>query len=407
MQSVTRLLAAGLLCLFLRMATAAVSRVVHRGHNRRKQLGLRGSQVPRAALVLKAVKCITPWHHSMVERYHRQLARHGVEVAILRDISGMSDDDGAVHHQKYRVRDSFVYICDVSWNAAKNEFGHKALQNVSPKSCCNVGDGAHNAFEALWWKRCAPFLTHPQPERTWYVESDAIFNGDVSRFVLHFSDNGADLISSGLRLAGKHWWQYPFYEHSAKFSNLKSFGRYDDLVHNVPRLPELNEGLCREKSTFVDFETPAQGFLLFHQDHVIRMSSRLQDMMLSAISKGVLGPAEVLAPMLCANRYGLKDTEHCSIFDFAPLRNRSLNATYVSTLYCWPESQGTEELSSLLSDGSILPCDASWQDRWIHPVKNTRAGWMCDEPDQPRRRHIPGRYSGFWGAEKECASFVI
>lgn len=216
-----------------------------------------------------------------------------------------------------------------------------------------IGQGVHNQYEALWWKHCRPTGSE---KFAWFVEDDAFFNGDVSEFITPYLSEEADLISSSFRIAGSNWWNFKGFNRSIA-SGLKLFDNTAGVVENVSPLPSLRNSPCADGSE------DRKG-LIFRQDVVERYSSRLFDMLDSALGNHLLGPAEAFLSTLCASNLGL-DTgsgeRGCSMLDWAPVAERDSGKTWASPLWCWG------------GDMSGRQCGAAWKDRWIHPVKTKEA----------------------------------
>lgn len=311
-------------------------------------------------LVVKTFAAFTPWKLHQLERYAEQLQRLGFPVAVLRDAATLRRNGQWLGDGK--VRNSFVMLssgksiplCDVSWQAAINEWGEDTFNGFSPVGGGHndpiPGRGVHNQYEALWWRHCRPTGAE---QHVWFVEDDAVFNGDVGHFLEAFSGDGADLVSSSFRIAGRHWWNFEGFNHSLSAGSLQLFDAgASGLVENVSPLPPLSTFPCGDSSE------DTQG-LIFRQDVVERWSSKLFALLDKALQSGVLGPSEAFLSTLCASDRA--SGSRCTMLDWAPVLQRDSGVTWASPLWCW---------------GGFLrgrQCDAGWQDKWIHPVKVSSA----------------------------------
>lgn len=315
--------------------------------------------------VFKTYSTFTPWKTHQIDRYADQLAGAGIPVVILRDASALRRHGETLGDGK--VRKSFVMLstgksvplCDVSWQAALDEWGQEAFEGLAPKGGgdhdLQLGQGVHNQYEALWWRHCRPSGSE---KYVWFVEDDAFFNGDIAGFLSRYSGEDADLISSSFRVAGARWWNFKSFNRSIS-AGLKLFDATDTgLVENVSPLPALNVFPCG------DGADDRRG-LIFRQDVVERYSARLFGMLDKALGNRLLAPAEAFLSTLCASGVGLEGGEHCSMMDWAPVTERDSGSTWASPLWCWGGHLKGRQ------------CDAGWQDKWIHPVKTTEANAMA------------------------------
>jgi len=225
----------------------------------------------------------------------------------------------------------------------------------------------HDQNLALWWKHCAHDLGS-NVKHVWFVESDAYFNGNLVNFLKDFADNDADLIASGFRVAGKHWWKLKtgMFDKGLKHG-LQMFEKNSKVVSNVNPLPGMIDG---PKNCWFSGHNDRQG-LLFFQDHVMRLSKDL----LQAVSKnmyghGILGASEAFISTLCASGLDFREDRACTIHDFAPTMERKGGDTWVTPVYCFGEK-------SHYDPKLRLHCtEKSWHNRWIHAVKAKSPGAM-------------------------------
>lgn len=236
-----------------------------------------------------------------------------------------------------------VPICYVNWTLTAEAF---PLNNV------NSGDVhyIHDQNVVLWHRYCMQDISPPVNEHNakfWFVEDDAIFSGNVAHFIEAHSAFKDDLVTTGLRIAGPHWWKVKrgFWKTGEPY--VKKFGKTSKAVRNVETLPSLNSGKCRDGS----FDEHG---VLFFQDHVMRLSSQLLNTLYEYLERGIIGPSESWLATLCAS------VTSCSIYDFEPQHlNSSIgHSTWVADSYCW---------NAAPTDSTY--CNKTHKDKWFHSYK--------------------------------------
>lgn len=333
------------------------------------------------ALVLQMHGPMDDWHQYILDRYTEQLKGSEIKLGVLRDVSASPEDNkkdhnefinssvlseqlssssftfpsgiASVHRSLLHTHDGGtvvkVPLCEVSWDAAKNEFGREGFRDgVEPHQF-------HMPFQVLWWQFCAHDLS--SPKRVWLVESDAFFTGHITNFINAFQNEDADLIARGFRVAGKHWWQWKHVLPGLP-KEFKEVTTHDKVVKNLDLLPTLKDGLCNDGSH-------DDSGVIFRQDHVERISADLFKALNESIHAGVMLPSETWAPTVCAK------LDSCSMFDFAPLLQllREGKSSLISPVYCWKGDWSQREC-----DGCAF--SAAWADKWVHPVKSTKQAAM-------------------------------
>ena len=332
---------------------------------------------------------VTAWQRFVLERYRAAL---GGKVGVLRDVTGLRGPGVRFAHEPLRdyatnaTSGGAVDVCEVTWDSVDAaSFGaraaaallHERVNPRPPRQTFRVEPHSyHGPYQLLWWRHCAP----ARPKRVWFVENDAVFLGDVSRFfaALRAEADDADLVSAGFRIAGEHWWEWPLAVAPLEGGD-PFFVRRNGTspVRGVPVLGGLSTGGCTDRQRIPDDEAG----LLFRQDHVDRLSADLLDALERAfVDDGFLLPSEAWASTVCAR------LDFCDIYDFAPLRApkdgaRGYKRPWVTANYCWWAPPGFFFSRRPHCGGGA----GAWQDRWIHPVKTTCASALsCDPSDRSR-----------------------
>jgi len=239
-----------------------------------------------------------------------------------------------------------VPMCYVSWTLAAEDFPLNEVENVNPGSVHNF----HDQNMVLWHKYCMQYVSPPVNQhdaKFWFVENDAIFSGDVTRFIEAHRSVKDDLVTTGLRIAGPHWWAVRIGLWKTAKPYVKKFGKTSKAVRNVDILPSLNDGQCRDGS----FDE--HGFMFF-QDHVMRLSAQLLNTLHEYLERGIIGPSESWVATLCAS------VTSCSIYDFEPQHlNSSIGRnTWVADAYCWDGRPGVSKY-----------CNSINKNKWFHAYK--------------------------------------
>lgn len=270
------------------------------------------------------------------------------KVQISREIRSFSIPNPNVTGMSMERREGIVEfnvpICYVNWTLTAEAF---PLNNVSSASVHYI----HDQNVVLWHRYCMQDISPPVNEddvKFWFVEDDAIFSGNVAHFIQAHSALKDDLVTTGLRIAGPHWWKVKagFWKTGEPY--VKKFGKTSKAVRNIEALPSLRDGNCRDGS----FDE--HGFLFF-QDHVMRLSTQLLNTLYEYLERGIIGPSESWLATLCAS------VTSCSIYDFEPQHLNSIIGhntmnTWVSDSYCW-NAAPTEETY----------CNN--KDKWFHSYK--------------------------------------
>ena len=352
----------------------------------KKQIGATPSS-KEAVVLWHAGPRVTAWHRSVLERYG------AFELSVLRDVTGLRPggvrflrNEPLRDYETNETAGRAVDVCEVTWDAiTEAEFGAEAARALSREVEITSSWGAetlrviphhyHGPYQLLWWRHCSG-----RPERAWFVENDAAFLGDVARFFAA-ADASADLVAGGFRIAGEHWWHWPL--------AVATIGGADPVVaRRNATSPVANVAALRGGRTFprggcTDHQ-PAwktrlpedEAGLLFHQDHVERLSAALLDALDAAFAeRGFALPGEVWASSLCAS------LETCTIYDFAPLSAdaRRGRGDWVTSTYCWwpPVGFFFSRRPHCRRGGALAP---DFADRWVHPVKTTCASALSCEP---------------------------
>mmetsp|Transcript_28696 Transcript_28696/g.78936 ORF Transcript_28696/g.78936 Transcript_28696/m.78936 type:complete len:364 (-) Transcript_28696:162-1253(-) len=322
------------------------------------------------AVVVKLYGDITDWQRHIIDQYSAQLENSGARLAFLRDVSYVAPEETIVRPKTMCVFGSGtcveVPMCEVTWGAAQQEFGNESMSQ--PRFDAHQVD---DAYHILWWRHCSSALG-ATPDFVWLVEADAVFNGDIKVFLSSVAHEGADHVASGYALASWKWWKI----RSGMWVRSMGQGvamirRTSGAVENVPALPTLH--VDGNHFCLVDPEdkNPDSEGLLFYQASVQRFSRRLLDRLDRVAAEGIMGPSEAFASSVCALQLGAApdDTQNCSLFDFAPIESRPSGKTWASPAYCFfpPYDLRAKEHCGAADE---------WRDRWIHPVKASRADEM-------------------------------
>lgn len=319
----------------------------------------------------------------LMQRYQDQLHKYGIEFSVLHDKGNGPVTVGNAHDllqlseknkdglaQFFHLEKSQngkertkVQLCSVSWDQSQKEFMHLDDSLFTARTC-------HDQNIAMWWKHCShDFRT--DLKYVWFLESDAFFNGNIVNFFRDFEHNDADLVASGFRVAGKHWWKYKtgLFDRGMN-QGLKIINHSSDVVSNVKPLPGMTEG---PKNCWFSGHNDRQG-LLFFQDHVMRLSKDLLEALSTNMYKhGVLGASEAFISTMCASGLDFRDDRSCKIHDFAPMLERKNGETWVTPIYCFGENSHYDPRTKYHCT------QKSWQNRWIHAVKVKAPGAMqCD-----------------------------
>jgi len=291
-----------------------------------------------------------------LESWEAQISHEIRSFSILHpNVTGMNMEatEQGIARERENIVEFSVSICYVDWKRATKAY---PLKHVSSYFVHYI----HDQNVALWHRYCMQDISPPVNEqfaKIWFVESDAIFGGKVAPFIEAHSALKDDLVATGLRIAGTHWWKVKKGLWKTGEPYVKKFWNTSKAVRNLETLPSLNVSKCRNPDV-----QDEHGFLFF-QDHVMRLSIQLLNILSKHLQKGIIGPSESWLPTLCAS-----DTS-CSIYDFEPQHlNSSIGPnTWVADSYCWTPTHTNSTL-----------CDKINQ-KWFHPYK-------CDEDHQG---HLP------------------
>jgi hypothetical protein len=337
-----------------------VSHDAPRSHNKKHQ--------HHAALVLQLHGKTTDWDQYLITRYSNQLKGSGIQFALLYDVSKVPADvsmkvsrvvspSGQAEISKF-FRPDGVHTCRVNWTEVESSYGEAISSTKEATDAFKIeAHQYHGPFLTLWWSECARDAVAPETEYIWFVEPDAFFTGNVMDFLQQFSHKQHDYIAGGFRVAGKHWWQFKNFLGLIP-DDFTFITNESDVVENLGTLPTLRDGDCQ------DVRGKDTEGVLFAQDHVVRMSSRLLSKLRDALRTNMLLiPSEVWAPTVCAALF-----KPCTAFDFAPILEKG---QWTSPVYCWEgdpwnaRCQGTK----------LRP---EYVNKWVHPVKTDHwAGLDC------------------------------
>lgn len=317
----------------------------------------------------------------ILRRYQRQLATHGIGLAVFRDMTGRAESAIPPKSAAYTTNSirwpttppSFLEAPNVNETQAQESLlhdfktrmdtlGESTHEELSPSEQMTLEEGLdisvcsgrfdtaskqyaaadferasscqerlrkrpqksiHSVYLTYWWKHCAPTS---DVDYVWIIEKDTVFTGDVSTFFNDYRENHADVLASTLQLVDHRWVWFECHQRTKMASIAITAAK--QAVTNLQKLPVTADPTCADlHNTTVD----AHEGLLFHQEHVIRYSSRVFTMLDEAISENYVGPGEALVTSLCASRKFLPD---CTIYDFAPLAQIESAASVVSN-WCW------------------------------------------------------------------------
>lgn len=354
-------------------------------------------KAPSTHLVVSGFGDFTAWHDGLMDRYLRQLEGTGVKLSFLRDATDATDlGNGVAHLGANASVASFAKVAYSSgmWTQATSEWAsHDILVNFAKVQIssrrgvlhtsgsrwsesvpvCDVKAsslpegsqptdghfsknprwGYHSAFVAAWWKDCAQQLE--APDHVWFVESDAVFNGDVAKFVAAHAGEGADMIASRFMILDRQW--PGWFDFARRFS--ADFHGFSEL--RVGGGEAVEHGAAdRPGRVALTEDGSLHAKVLKNGDFVVRYSAKLLGMLAPAIQAGIVGTAEGEAGMLCANRYGLKPGDDCALYQFDL-------GKWASPVFNW--DQGYPDDSNKIG----AHCSAAWQDKWVHKVK--AASW--------------------------------
>jgi hypothetical protein len=339
---------------------------------------------------------------SLVRFYLKQLQGTGIKLAVLND-KGMgnanasaillSDSSGSrLRHQALHAShassvsvtrmgtsltittdmlftsDSYgVPVCDVSWDAGRNAYAKSTIDAVQRFG----SHSAHDQYLSLWYRHCKTRWNWNDIDYVWFFEDDAHFSGQIVQFIKAYAGDGADLVASGFRIAGPHWWKFSGIP--ANVLNWGTFNRSQSIVSNVSLLPTMADGEpCRSESS-------DENGVLFFQDHVLRASNRLLSNLDRVIEDGFIGPSESFIAHFCAHQIGegFRGDNHCTITDFAPVMLRQTHDSWVSPWWCWKAPRAEVYVSH---NKSGPHCTEEFKNKWFHKVERSSSPWDFDCP---------------------------
>jgi len=334
------------------------------------------SPVLDTVFLIRTYSDFTHWKLAQIERYVLQLRPLGIPVAVLRDVSFLSEVKSKGVHPYY-MREAVsvsdmtiepsllqligdVPLCDVTWTAVKEEFTLINFDEYSQLGGTNTKvvkkGGVHNPFELLWWRQCRSMLPIKDVKHVWMAEDDAFFVGHLERFIRAYAnDSETDLIAAGFRIAGKDWWNFKNARSTFPDRMLKFTTQDSGLITNVQKLPTLHDGACSARAR-------GDVGVIFRQDVVERVSSRLFEKLEELINSGIIGPGEAFLSTICGSE------RWCTMHDFAPVFERRTGKTFASPQYCW---HGVGE--------QRFQCRSEFQEKWIHPVKTKGRDWILND----------------------------
>lgn len=220
---------------------------------------------------------------------------------------------------------------------------------------------AHDQFLSLWYRHCDTLHT----SFTWFLEHDARFSGQVTKFFRSYENENADLVSSGFRIATPDWWKYSSISERI-LSHTTNFSQSSKVVKNVEWLHVLtsfgNASDCISLS-----QQPGHG-VLFFQDHVMRTSDKLLAALDKNFDLGIAGPSESFVAQMCGSQLNFGGSSSCTIVDFAPIASRDQPNQWASEFWCW----GTEFESS----GKEM-CSSEYKDKWFHQCESNPEDFNC------------------------------
>jgi len=235
-------------------------------------------------------------------------------------------------------------ICFVNWKRAHDDFG------ISPWVSKAV-HFIHDQNIVLWYRHCmnelSPALSKPNA-KFWFVENDAIYKGNVGHFIDAHNDINDDLVSTGLRIVGNAWWKVKKGFWKSALPHIKMIGKKSGAVRNVEVLSDRGSA-CKDQMDERDLDS---GYLFF-QDHVMRVSTNLMQILDKSLSNGIIGPSESWIPTVCGSH------KACTIYDFEPSHTNGAlgKAKWLSENYCF---------HSKPDDRTYCKVSAN---KWVHGMK--------------------------------------
>jgi hypothetical protein len=251
-----------------------------------------------------------------------------------------------VHTFPVGVGNHTLPICFVDWKRAQADFSESTFP--SEKAVHFI----HDQNIVLWYRHCmdelSPSLSKPDA-KFWFVENDAIFKGNVGNFIEAHNDIKDDLVSTGLRIVGNEWWKVKRGFWKSALPHIKMIGKKSGAVWNVEELVDRGTA-CKDHNT--DYGNEDSGYLFF-QDHVMRVSTNLMQILDKSLSNGIIGPSESWIPTMCGSH------EACTIYDFEPSHmNGALGAPkWLSQYYCFHSKPHTREYCAVPAN------------KWVHAMK--------------------------------------
>jgi len=254
-----------------------------------------------------------------------------------------------------------IPVCIVSWTKAEEDYGKSTMDSIAALGA----HSAHDQFLSLWYRHCDTLHT----SFTWFLEADARFSGQVTKFFRSYEHENADLVSSGFRIASPDWWKYSSISDWI-LSHTTNFSQSSKVVKNLEWLNVLTPSDCISLSQAQPTQ-PGHG-VLFFQDHVMRTSDKLLEALDKCFYLGIAGPSESFVAQMCGiqlNFGGNSSSEKCTIVDFAPVRSRDQPDQWVSESWCWDtvfESSGKKET-----------CSSENKDKWFHKCESNPEYFNC------------------------------
>jgi len=276
---------------------------------------------------------------------------HGTQwnVVITRQVHtfavGNGNSSSLMQGEKQQTVDT--PICFVNWKRAQTDFGNSTFP--SEKAVHFI----HDQNIVLWYRHCmnelSPSLSKPNA-KCWFVENDAIDKGNIGTFIDAHNDLNDDLVSTGLRIVGNEWWKVKKGFWKSALPHIKMIGKKSGAVRNVEEL--LDRGTaCKDHNN--DYGDSDSGYLFF-QDHVMRVSANLMQILDKSLSNGVIGPSESWIPTVCGSH------EACTIYDFEPSHmNGELKQSryWLSEHYCFHSKPTNSAYCKVAAN------------KWVHAMK--------------------------------------
>jgi len=276
---------------------------------------------------------------------------HGTQwnVVITRQVHtfavGNGNSSSLMQGEKQQTVDT--PICFVNWKRAQTDFGNSTFP--SEKAVHFI----HDQNIVLWYRHCmnelSPALSKPNA-KFWFVENDAIYKGNIGTFIDAHNDLNDDLVSTGLRIVGNEWWKVKKGFWKSALPHIKMIGKKSGAVRNVEEL--LDRGTaCKDHNN--DYGDSDSGYLFF-QDHVMRVSANLMQILDKSLSNGVIGPSESWIPTVCGSH------EACTIYDFEPshMNGALKQSTYwLSEHYCFHSKPTNRAYCKVAAN------------KWVHAMK--------------------------------------